>query len=431
MVILGAGVSGLVAADLLASAGEEVVILEPYDRLGGNQRSRNIGPYTFDIGSFIFFAGSPFFKRFPGAEAVCQRARIRTDRITPQGRISRYPFSLADDLFRRGPLEVVLTGLSLVWGRLAHRAPLSAGSFARYYLGDRLFVQSGLRAYIQRLCGIPAEEVEHRFAQKRMDWIARAVSISPLLAKLRRGKPAGPGPAVLVRPRQGFPALFEPVAMQLETKGVEIRLGVELESIEPVGDGFRVLTSEGFVQAARVISSLPLTITAEACAIAAPTIIQSLPLLTLYVAHTGELGFESEVLYNFSDVGSWKRLTVHSRVYGKVEGREYLSVEVPLGLGPRAAEDEFAAFVEFMQGHGLMRGESILVGHELTDFAYPTYAHGSMDASEALIEEVEKTGVEMLGRQGRFDYIPTASRATQLVAAQIAASSADIAAKAP
>lgn len=419
VVVLGGGVSGLVAADMLADAGERVILLEPYDRLGGNQRSANIGPYTFDIGSFVFFSGSPFFRRFPGAEAVCQPARIVVDRITPQRRISRYPFSVPEDLLRRGPAEVARTALSLAWGRIADRAPRSAGSFARYYLGRRLFVESGLEAYIERLCGIPADQVEHQFAVKRMNWIARALSLDTAAGLVRPKRDAAPAPTVLVRPRQGFTHLYDQVAAQLRAKGVSIRLGASLTKIERVAGGFEVSIKGGVVKAARVISSLPLTLTAQACGLTPPPIIQSLPLLSLYVAYEGDLGFPSEVLYNFSPTGSWKRLTVHSRVYGKVDGREYLSVEAPLARGPSAPADEFAAFLAFMREHGLMTGKATLVGHDRTDFAYPTYAHGSMAASEALIDAVEATGVEMLGRQGRFDYIPTSSRATELVAERL------------
>lgn len=414
VVILGAGVSGLVAADILALAGHEVIVLEPYERLGGNQRSRTIGAYTFDIGSFVFVAGSPFFQRFPAAEALCLPARIRVNRITPQGRISQYPYSIADDLLRRGPVEVVRTFLSLCHGRLTSSKPESAASFARYHLGDRLFTQSGLRAYIRRLCGVPAEEVEYSFAQKRMAWIARAMSFSTIAA--------GKTPAVhnLVRPREGFEVLFAQVAAHLAERGVAIRLNSAIERIAPSAAGFRIETSRGVVSASRVISSIPLKITAQAVGISADEGVESLPLLTLYVACEGDLGFAAEVLYNFSDKGSWKRLTVHSRIYGPVDGRDYLAVEIPLAQGSRDAAEEFAAFLAFMRRHGLMRGVAELVGHDVTGYAYPIYARGSIDASEALMDRIEATGVELLGRQGRFDYIPTATRATEFAVERLA-----------
>jgi hypothetical protein len=152
--------------------------------------------------------------------------------------------------------------------------------------------------------------------------------------------------------------------------------------------------------------------TAQALGIATNDDVRSLSLLTLYVAYEGDPGFDAEVLYNFSDEGSWKRLTVHSRIYGEAGGRHYLSVEAPLAAGP--AEAEFAAFLAFMRQRGLMTGPAELVGHDVTGRAYPIYARGSMAASEALMARVEATGVELLGRQGRFDYIPTATRATQL-----------------
>jgi protoporphyrinogen oxidase len=246
-----------------------------------------------------------------------------------------------------------------------------------------------------------------------MAWISRTLSAGSLAARLRPRAPAVQ-PASLVRPREGFEALFAPVAAQLASHGVAIRLNCAIERIESAAGGFRVTTSQGVVPASRVVSSIPLKTTAQALGIATNDDVRSLSLLTLYVAYEGDPGFDAEVLYNFSDEGSWKRLTVHSRIYGEAGGRHYLSVEAPLAAGPAEAEAEFVAFLAFMRQRGLMTGPAELVGHDVTGHAYPVYARGSMAASEALMARVEATGVELLGRQGRFDYIPTATRATQL-----------------
>ena len=64
--ILGAGVTGLVMAHRLRNAGHEIEIIDAFGRVGGNQKSVDIGPYTFDIGTFIFPSFSPFFQESPG-----------------------------------------------------------------------------------------------------------------------------------------------------------------------------------------------------------------------------------------------------------------------------------------------------------------------------------------------------------------------------
>ncbi len=57
--VLGAGYSGLAAAALLAHAGEEVVVLEAHDTLGGCASFFRSGPYTFDVGATTFSGVRP------------------------------------------------------------------------------------------------------------------------------------------------------------------------------------------------------------------------------------------------------------------------------------------------------------------------------------------------------------------------------------
>jgi predicted NAD/FAD-dependent oxidoreductase len=60
--IIGAGLSGLVAARELQSAGHEIVIVEKSSQAGGRMASRQIGDATFDEGAQFFTARRAEFK---------------------------------------------------------------------------------------------------------------------------------------------------------------------------------------------------------------------------------------------------------------------------------------------------------------------------------------------------------------------------------
>jgi phytoene dehydrogenase-like protein len=59
VVIVGAGVTGLVAAQLLTEAGAEVVVVEKLDTLGGLARSYHYDGFTFDVGPHRFHTANP------------------------------------------------------------------------------------------------------------------------------------------------------------------------------------------------------------------------------------------------------------------------------------------------------------------------------------------------------------------------------------
>lgn len=52
--VVGAGISGLVSAYVLAKAGVNVVLYEKEDYLGGHARTVNVDGVDFDLGFMVF-----------------------------------------------------------------------------------------------------------------------------------------------------------------------------------------------------------------------------------------------------------------------------------------------------------------------------------------------------------------------------------------
>src|SRR3977135_1307465 len=66
VMVLGAGISGLVSASVLLKQGyQNIIVVDEYDHIGGNHIDCSIGEYTFDIGSFIFQDDSPLLAHLP------------------------------------------------------------------------------------------------------------------------------------------------------------------------------------------------------------------------------------------------------------------------------------------------------------------------------------------------------------------------------
>src|SRR5699024_5641864 len=59
VVVVGAGISGLVAADAAHRAGRRVVVLEARDRVGGRLRSRSVAGGAVDLGATWFWGNDP------------------------------------------------------------------------------------------------------------------------------------------------------------------------------------------------------------------------------------------------------------------------------------------------------------------------------------------------------------------------------------
>ena len=419
-VVIGAGISGLVSASVLLQEGaERVLVIDEYSGVGGNHIDRSYGEYTYDIGSLVFQDDSPLLEHFPEILPRYLPIDPSWGRINPQGQVTKYPFSVKDDLLGAGPVECLRLLLSASYGRVRRRPLRNARDYAERWLGARFLARSGLGAYMERFCGLPADLVDLEFAEKRMHWIAERASLRGLAEKLtvlvRHGyRRAAKGfNTQLARPREGFAHLYAPAVARLEQRGVTFLLGQRLERLSHEDGSFALRTTRQVITADRIVSTIPVEHALELCRLqTGADRLPTVDLISLFFSFEGGRGFPQPILYNFSRTGAWKRLTVHSDFYGRVAGREYFTVEVLGGAVDGSvvvAEDDFRRHV---RDNGLFDGDLTLEGSHVLSHAYPLYTRGSGQVARHAVQALREFGVESLGRQGAFQYQPTARQST-------------------
>jgi protoporphyrinogen oxidase len=412
-IVLGAGISGLVATSILIKEGcQKLLVVDEYDHVGGNHIDCRLGEYTFDIGSFIFQDDSPLLVHLPEILPFYIPIDPSWGRLNPQGVVTRYPISIKDDLIAAGPVEWLRIAFSVAFARMFRRKLNNAKDFAQYWIGARLVHRSGLGNYMKRFYGVPAEKIDIKFAERRMYWIRERASLGSTLRRLMTPASKSPPNQQLARPREGFGHLYQVAVERMERAGVTFMLGAKLIDLKKQDGRFVLDAANRRVSAGRVVSTIPLERIQALCGMPPEERLMSVTLISLFFSFSGNRGFKDCVLYNFSHTGSWKRLTVYSDFYGQSGGREFFTVEVNadhVGGSVETAEQEFR---EHVAGNGLFSGDLRLEGSHIVSNAYPVYTDKADEQAANVIAELRTLGIESIGRQGGFDYQPTARDTT-------------------
>lgn len=424
--VLGAGVAGLFAAERLSAAGLRVSVIDHSDRCGGSHQSRNIGDYTFDLGSFFYEAGARIFQLAPGVRGQCPQVLRIQRRIAPDGAILHYPL-YPREVLRQSPGTLPLAMLDLVASRLRVRRDGTLDAISRQRLGRTFFQNTGLESYLIRFHHVSPREIDEEFFFRRMSHIERSTRGRALAGAAlrflftREAAAATPRRPLHVRPQCGFNAMFAPIVARLEARGVRFHLGEDLQRIRKDGSIYHLRTSKGLHFSEAVVSTIPLDATHRALFGESSGLV-SLDMTTLFVSAEWLDARAGNVLFNFHAQGRWKRATIYSRIYpGPANRREFFNVEATIAPGtshdPQSSFDDFRAHVTKL---GLARG-LVLEGHARLDHCYPLYSLGSKATLQAMLDRVSRTGIVLAGRQGRFEYLPTSSGVIRRVEEELAA----------
>jgi UDP-galactopyranose mutase len=451
-VVAGAGPTGLSAAYHL---GEDAILLERNDRVGGWCRSIETGGFTFDYAGHIMFSNEPYvhqlYKMLLGDNVHWQD---REAWIYSKGVFTRYPFQgslygLPPDVIKEcivGAIEARFGALAparrasgangkakgngaacatgavkdcCADGILEASAPLAAAAGAEprnfeefiYKVWGAGIAKHFAIPYNRKLWTVPLGEMETSWLGGRVPLPDLGEMIEGALSP--RPKPMGPNARFGYPLRGGFQALMDAWLPHLEC---ELRLRTRVVAVSPKRHS--VILSDGFeLPYAHLISTMPLPTLIRQMGAAAPPDIrmaaESLRHISVRCVHIGvgrENLTEKHWIYYPED-------TIFHRIF--VQGNASPHCNPPGGFGltceltyspykplPCDGEALVNRCIEDCRRVGLIRAEDPIWATAQCDlpYAYVVYDHGRARAVERIREWLAGYDILLAGRYSEWEY---------------------------
>jgi hypothetical protein len=404
--VVGAGISGLHAALLLARAGRRVRVLERAARAGGLAGAELFRGVPCDLGSHRLHPEAlerPLFREIHRAEPFLSRPRRGV--LLFNGRRLPYPPSAFAMLRALGPAASLSLALSLT-ARAAQRRALARWDddrtsalggdvgFERFVcarVGERAY-HAFYRPYAEKVWGIDPADLSQTVAKKRVStthpWrLARSAagSVARRLAGHREDRLEG-----FVYPRRGIASIIGWLEAELAGLGVPIERGRAFRLDEPRG---------GPALFAGDLRDL------------VPTTLEHRGLYLVYLALPGARIASEETYYAPEPAFWFGRVSVPERYSPALrrEGETILTVEIPEGRwGPGvdfSCGERLEALLAQLARAGIAApgARPIEVRQRFVPGVYPLYRRGWIEAWRAAMRAVAALGeVLPFGRQGLF-----------------------------
>ncbi len=275
--VVGAGITGLVAARRLAATGTRVIVLERAERVGGQLEDATVAGHRVDVGAESVFTAAPgplelveelgLSDELVGARRATTWIWTRRGlRALPEGFTPAGPSRLGPVLRSR-----VLSPLGMLRAGLEPLVP-AAGDHGDRSVGEELERRFG-REVVDRLVD-PLLGGLHAGDVRTLSLEAATPQLAALTAKHRslllRRRPAPPAGPAFVTLTSGMGTVT--ARLVASAPEVEVRLGAEVTQVERVGGSLQLSLSGGRTLAVDgVVVATPANIAARLLSEGSPT----------------------------------------------------------------------------------------------------------------------------------------------------------------
>lgn len=412
IVILGGGITGLAAANVLAEAGEEYVVVEKEAEPGGHCRSIAAGRYAFDMSGHFLHSSDPdmlrWILRIPG---LSWKVVSRDARVWLRGTLTPYPFQA--NLHGHDPAFVrsCLAGFAAERIREAvsgGASPANLAEWLRSRFGREMY-RSFFLPYNRKMWCVPLERMGYEWTA----WSVPVPRFEDLLAGARGETREGLGyNATFHYPRRGgIGALPRALSRIL---GDRVRTGVRVVRVDLRRKA--VHTSDGKnIPFRSAVSTIPLPELAGMCdglprdAGRASSALRWVKVLAINLGVAGTGKPPGHWIYVPERSVPFFRVGFLSNVDRSAAPEGGASIFVEKGFPPGATvrvESEVSAALRGLRRMGILPRRCVVEERRpvLLDPAYVVFDRRRGKAVSLLSREFARRRVILAGRYGAWDY---------------------------
>lgn len=246
VIVIGAGPAGLTAADQLAAAGLDVLVLEAEDRVGGLCRTVSLAGATFDLGGHRFITKDEEVHNYVFDLMGDQmERRPRKSVIRLRGKDFSYPLDFKNLVLNLNPLLTARAGIDYVMAvvrrRVSSRPDVSFEDWVVNRFGRTLYnIYFG--PYTEKLWGRPPSEISADWAAQRIS-LLNLWDVFVLLMGFKKERPKTYATEFFY-PRGGIGRLCEAMAYRAVSAGAEVRLCARAKEVRLGGGRARGVAFE-------------------------------------------------------------------------------------------------------------------------------------------------------------------------------------------